>query len=154
MEEEMQENARTLQSIHETHGFIRVLIVLVQFPDHADRKLPNKKDYEELFNGDEESDIIPTGSIKQWLAANSYGKMQIEAEVADWTITDDTEFYYSFGKSGVTIEFRRSMYPALDRLESEGFDFSRFDLNDDGIIDNIVLLHSGYAAEIGGVDCY
>jgi M6 family metalloprotease-like protein len=149
----MRENSRMLQEVHATHGFVLVLVLLVQFPDHIDRNLPPVEEYEELFNGMEPSDIIPTGSIAKWLDDNSYGAFRIEAEVMDWVVTDMTEEEYSFNVSGVTLEFGRSMYPALDHLENLGFNLSRFDLNGDGVIDSIVLLHSGYAAEIGGVDC-
>ena len=149
----MRENARQLQEVHDTHGFVRVMVLLVQFPDHVERSLPPVVEYEELFNGEVASDIIPTGSVAKYIEDNSYGAFRIEAEVMDWVVTDMTEEEYSFGESGVTVEFGQAMYPALDHLERQGFDFSRFDLNDDGMIDSIVLLHSGYAAEIGGVDC-
>ena len=109
----MRENSRMLQEVHATHGFVLVLVLLVQFPDHIDRNLPPVEEYEELFNGMEPSDIIPTGSIAKWLDDNSYGAFRIEAEVMDWVVTDMTEEEYSFNVSGVTLEFGRSMYPAL-----------------------------------------
>lgn len=150
----MQEDARTLRRISHTHGFVRVLVILVQFSDHTDRPLPPVEHYNELFNGQGRSDdIIPTGSVKSWMDYNSYGNLQFEAEVIDWTITDNTELYYSFDNSGLDVELRKSMYPALDQLERDGFDFSRFDQNNDGVIDSLMLLHSGYAAEVGGEDC-
>lgn len=43
----------------------------------------------------------------------------------------------AFGKSGVSHELRYMMYPVLDQLDAEGFDFSRFDLDNDGKIDSI-----------------
>lgn len=153
MEGEMRENARLLNEVFVTHGFIRVLVLLVQFPDHRDRNLPTVPEYEELFNDHIRSQIIPTGSVSNWVEKNSYGAFKIEAEVIDWVVTDMTEKEYSYGESGISVEFRKSMYPALDHLDEQGFDFSRFDMNDDGIIDSIVVLHSGYAAEIGGADC-
>ena len=38
-------------------------------------------------------------------------------------------------------------------MDSSGFDFSRFDVNGDYVIDVTAVLHSGYAAEYGGSDC-
>ena len=132
MEDDMVENARVLREMVHRTGFVRVLVLLVQFTDHADRELPPKENYVELFQGIGISDIIPTGSVRDYLWRNSYGKMKIEVEVADWTLTDNTEEYYSFGRSGITHDLRKAYYPALDRLEREGFDFSRFDQNGDG----------------------
>jgi M6 family metalloprotease-like protein len=35
-----------------------------------------------------------------------------------------------------------------------GFDFSPYDIDGDGQIDLTVFLHSGFAAELGGSDCF
>ena len=32
-------------------------------------------------------------------------------------------------------------------------DFSKYDRDKDGVLDSVVILHSGFAAEGGGVDC-
>lgn len=152
---EMKSNARNLQNIVETGGFLRVLVLLIKFTDHVDRETPPWENYDILFNDSGETpSITPTRSVAAFLDVNSYGKLQIEAEVIPWRLTDNTEEYYSFNQSGLSTEFIRCMYPILDELEAEGFNFSRFDLNQDGVIDSIVVLHSGYAAEIGGEDCY
>eukprot|EP00543_Licmophora_paradoxa_P006710 CAMPEP_0202444340 /NCGR_PEP_ID=MMETSP1360-20130828/3460_1 /ASSEMBLY_ACC=CAM_ASM_000848 /TAXON_ID=515479 /ORGANISM="Licmophora paradoxa, Strain CCMP2313" /LENGTH=690 /DNA_ID=CAMNT_0049060317 /DNA_START=48 /DNA_END=2120 /DNA_ORIENTATION=- len=154
MEQEMEHHARLLQQTVHTIGTVRVLVLLVRFADHTDRQLPPKEQYEELFIGAGISDVIPTGSIKDYLWRNSYGKMAIEVEVADWVTTDNTEDYYSFNVSGISHDTRRAYYPALDALDKQNFDFSPFDQNNDGLIDLIVMLHSGFAAEVGGRDCY
>jgi hypothetical protein len=151
----MQDNARALQEIGNSTGFMRVLVLLVRFSDHAKKSLPPRSEIDTLFNGDGIDDTVtPTGSIKDWYKANSYGRMTMKAEVVDWITTNNTETYFSRNQSGVTHEFRYAMYPILDELDKQGFDFSKFDQNEDGVIDSIVLLHSGYAAEIGDIDCY
>ena len=135
---EMKSNARNLQNIVETGGFLRVLVLLIKFTDHVDRETPPWENYDILFNDSGETpSITPTRSVAAFLDVNSYGKLQIEAEVIPWRLTDNTEEYYSFNQSGLSTEFIRCMYPILDELEAEGFNFSRFDLNQDGVIDSI-----------------
>lgn len=45
------------------------------------------------------------------------------------------------------------MHPSLDLLDDQGFDFNPFDQNNKGMMDSIVLLHTDYAAKLGGEDC-
>ena len=137
MEDEMAHSARELRDIVHSTGFIRILVLLVQFTDHADRYLPPMENYYELFAGETSSDVIPTGSINDYLRRNSYGKMGIKVEVINWTMTDNTEEYYSFGRSGLSHDLRKAYYPVLDKLEADGFDFTRFDQNGDGLVSEL-----------------
>lgn len=166
---EMKSNARNLQNIQKTSGFVRVLVLQIKFTDHADRPSEPNEDYTKVFNDPGETvNVTDSGSVSSWLLANSYGNFNFEAEVVPWKMSDNTEEYYckfrhcdlivnnefespciiglltlfsghipAFGKSGVTHELRFMMYPVLDQLDAEGFDFSRFDLDKDGKIDSI-----------------
>jgi hypothetical protein len=53
------------------------------------------------------------------------------------------------GLSGVDPGLQDAFTPLLDGLEGDGFDFSLYDQDQNGIIDLVVFLHSGYAAERG-----
>jgi M6 family metalloprotease-like protein len=41
----------------------------------------------------------------------------------------------------------------LDRLDQNGIDWSQYDIDQDGVLDAVVVLHSGYGAELKGEDC-
>ena len=46
------------------------------------------------------------------------------------------------------------MYPVLDALDSDpNWDWSQFDVNQDGELDAVVFMHSGYSAIAGETDC-
>jgi hypothetical protein len=56
-------------------GTIKVLVVLCRFTDHADRILPTREYFNELFNGNgAASDVNPIGSVRGWFLANSNGR--------------------------------------------------------------------------------
>ena len=154
-------SSNSLVDLSSNKGFVRVLVLLVRFTNHGTKILPPESEINTLFNAKGNiSTIIPTGSISDWFTANSYGRLRMEAEIINWTLTTNTETYFASNintgmpAAGVTYEMAYAMYPILDQLDADGFDFSRFDGNNDGKIDLIVLLHSGFAAELGNSDCY
>jgi len=42
----------------------------------------------------------------------------------------------------------------LDQLDQSGFDWGPFDADGDGVLDHVVVLHSGYTAETGEIPCH
>jgi M6 family metalloprotease-like protein len=138
-----------------TPSSLRVLVLLVQWENHADKPLIPPDEIEQVFNSDNVGDdIVPTGSISRYFQVNSYGQFDITADIVPWMMTDDTEeVYASFGDSGRSPELANAWTPILEALDSSGFDFSPYDQDGDRVLDLTVTLHSGYAAELGGTDC-
>ena len=153
MDRSSYENSMKLRKILEKTGVIRPLIILVRFTDHMDRPLPSVDEVDQLYHGTGTSDLIPSGSIGEFMRANSYDKVILQADILDWTLTDNTEGYYSYDKSGLVPAFAQASHPVLDYWESQGVDLSQYDQDKDGSIDFLIMLHSGYAAEVGGTDC-
>lgn len=130
--------------VDEDEPIIEVLILLMRFQDHKDRDLPNKSEYAKLWNE----------RIHHWFDLNSYGNYRYRATVTDWIDTDDTEETYAAGVSGLRYGLQESIWPLLNTLnEDPTWDWSKFDQDNDGRLDAVVVLHSGYPAEVGGRDC-
>jgi len=149
---------RRLQVVRST-GKIKVLVILMQFDDHQDRDLIDPTDVSTLFQAEgQDEDTIPTGSIKTSFWINSYRTLEIDALVVPWRVVGFAERDCLFGNSGMSKEFQRCFWPILDLLDelhldpSHAFNWADFDKNVDGFIDSMVVMHSGYGAEWGGVD--
>lgn len=56
---------------------LRILVLLIRFPNHKDRVLPSQEYFEELFNGSQ-SDVNPIGSIKEYLRFSSLGMYRVQ----------------------------------------------------------------------------
>ena len=148
--------AKQRRELAEPTGTLNVLVLLMEFTDHTEKTLISQETIESLFMGSErDSSVIPSGSIQQYIQSNSYGNLDIEVTVVDWQPTDNTESYYANGQAGVSttdggaVQIEDSIVPLLSNLDTEGFDFSNFDLNKDKALDLVVVLHSGYAAQYG-----
>jgi M6 family metalloprotease-like protein len=99
--------------------------------------------------------LAPTGSVRDAFLENSYGKLDLESVIVDWVPIPFSEAYITDGESGLTIRFHDAIREALNYVELNNLaDFSYFDADQDGEIDAITFLHSGYGAERGGPDEY
>ena len=141
---------------------IRTLVILVLWADHTNRKTwITKDDINTLWNGiGTDESIIPTGSIGNYTKQQAYNTIDFVADIIDWQITDNTESYYADGRSGMPKNgdsepnLKSAYHYILNQMDMEGFDWNIYDSDNDGYIDSIQFLHSGYGAEIGGIDCY
>lgn len=129
-----------LEVIQQT-GKFQPLVLLMRFTDHKSRELPKPMYYDQLWNSEDLGDNTPIGSksVKRYLKRNSYGMLDVHASITDWIDTDNTEGYYSFGMSGLTQQFSKSILPVLTQLDLMGYDFSQNDVNGDKIIDNLMV---------------
>ena len=129
---------------------LKVLVVMVQWSNHANRALLPKEQMLQLWNGPgfTSDDLIPGESINDWMKSNSYGKYKIEAEVVDWFMVPETEKQ----ASGFDIDIEDILLPALENAAANGYDMKKY-ANKGNDIRGVVFAHSGYDALLGGEDC-
>lgn len=147
------------QLLVDSTGVLNILVLPIIWTDlPADRTLATTEQLDELWNGVGDGENFPSGSIANWTNVNSHGSLTLKATVAPWVTVDNTEIYYAGGNSGRPnnpngIHVYDAINYALGQLQSQGFDFSPFDQNGDGILDAVSVMHSGYAAEMRENDC-
>lgn len=154
---------------HSTRGKFHNLVFLLRFADHTSRPLPSHADISRLYNSDDEpdghDDVIPTGSVRRVYDVNSYGAFTIDTTVVPWITLSHNEEYYADGNHGFT-KFKEAIFEALTVLDNDepnnprlsqfmaNFRFEDFDRDEDGALDGLGFMHSGYGAEFSGDDCY
>lgn len=136
-----------------TSGTLKNLVVMIRWSDHGGRAVPSQVDVNVLMNNNGPHALAPTGSVRDVYLENSYGALSLESTVAAWVTSNNTEAYYGNGNSGLTSLTHDALKDALNKVD-QFIDFRDFDSNNDGIIDAITFLHSGYGAEWGGSDAY
>ena len=131
------------------------LIIAFKFSDHVDRPVPSTADLSVLMNNQGPDPILcPTGSVRDVYLASSFNQLVLDTTVAPWVTLPNTEAYYAAGNSGMSTTIHLAIADALNALQATGFNFTQFDTDNDGYIDAIGFLHSGYGAENGGTDEY
>ncbi len=139
-------------------GTVNNLVLLLRFSNHGpsgqNRTLPSVANVTTIMNavgGD--PTLAPTGSVRDHYLQTSYNQFTINSTVVGWLDMPNTESYYANANSGLTDrtwELIQAGLAAADPL----VDFHQFDQDNDGWIDAITILHSGYGAEWGGADQY
>jgi M6 family metalloprotease-like protein len=135
---------------------LRGLVFLVQFSDHANRVLPSQQEYDILFNNNgPDSKVAPTGSVSDVFSENSYQTFVLDSYVTPWIKVDRTEAQTVDGNMGLNKPGTRLTWTeAITKFANRKvLDLMTFDVNKDGQFDCVVILHSGSAAETGGIDC-
>jgi len=135
-------------------GTAKNLVVLCQFSDHDGTKIRSQADFDTLFNATGgHATIAPTGSVKDYFTEVSYGTLTLQSTVVAWVTLPHTEAYYANGSTGFDGAYPNNaqgmVKDALDLVDPL-IDFGQFDADNNGYIDAIDIVHSGYGAEWGG----
>jgi M6 family metalloprotease-like protein len=135
-------------------GTIRNLVILCRFSDHTlGVHTRAREDYDTLMNAvGGHPTLAPTGSLKDYYTEASQGTVTINSTVLAWVTLPHTEAYYTDGLNGFGFYPQNGpgmVKDALDLVDSM-VNFGQFDSDNDGFIDAIDIIHSGYGAEVDG----
>lgn len=140
-------------------GTVKNLVILCRFSDHPEATHTRPQaDFDALFNSVYKSDgtsgapaIVPTGSVRDYFSENSYRTMTLESTVTAWVALPYPESFYAdqhngFGPYPTNVQ---GMVEHALTLVDPLVNFADFDQNNDGYVDAITFIHSGYGAEAG-----
>lgn len=127
-------------------GTNNVLVILAEFQDR-DATLPAS----EIQNMLSAPNYNGTGSFRDYYMEVSYNNLILEPYVAPWVQVSGNMAYYGENDAfGYDIRPDVLVRETVDSLEANGFDFSPFDNDGDGYVDEIILIHSGYGEQYTG----
>lgn len=143
-----QVNAQLQNKTYPTTGNIRILALLIDYPDLTSTY--TKADFDSLLyasnyrGGD--------GSFKTFYETSSNGQLSISVDVQGWYRASNNYLYYA-RDSGYSraADLARE---AVDAAELAGTNFNVYDNDNDGDVDGILAVHSGPGAEVGSMTQY
>lgn len=146
---------KMLYSSVPARGKVRVPVILVNFSDLAFTLQNPKEQFDDLFNGAGGSNPNATGSVHDYYIASSDSALSLEYEVfGPYTLTRTMEYYGQNKKSGSytdhNVHVRELVIDAVNAADQAGVDFSRFDNDNDGVVDNVSIVVAGYNEAEGG----
>ncbi len=126
-------------------GNVAVPVILVDFPDYPHTSEQNTLDVAEKFFGSGNPSLAPYESVNRYYSRSSYGALNITGDVYGWfTAPHPREYYKNFVDSnGKRIGDAELVREAVLWADSTGVDFSRYDNDNDGNIDGVIVKWTG-----------
>jgi len=138
-----QVNAHLQNKTYPTSGNIRILALLIDYPD-LQNVIP-KSDFDSLLYG--ANYRTGDGSFKTFYETSSGGQLTVTVDVKGWyRATNNFQYYAADSGYDRAADLVRE---AVDAAEIAGTNFSLYDNDSDGDVDGILSIHSGPGAEIG-----
>ncbi|CAJ1962384.1 unnamed protein product [Cylindrotheca closterium] len=148
---------RKLGDYAPSKGRVPNLVIPFKFKDHASRQLPSRADLDILMNSMEKNALAPTGGVKKYYHDISNGQLNLDSKVIDWIQLDGkyderwcSGVDYPDQDKGMGVNMEECLERVLE-LTDKVVNFSEFETNNDGYIDAITFIHSGYDASVTGM---
>lgn len=132
-------------------GKRRGLLILVNFADKKFSWTTNPlEDYKKIASAENYKESRNFGSVRDYFKAQSYGKFDFVLDVVG-PVTVSRGFSY-YGKNDV---YGNDLYPATMIWEAckavdDEVDFSQYDWDGDGVVEQVFVLYAGYGEAQGG----
>lgn len=139
-----------------TIGDPHALVVLVEFSDVKFTVPDIRKAIDKMLNEEGYSDYNSCGSALDYYKACSNGKFTPKFDVCEVvTLPEELNYYGKRGTYGQGYEYNdyywsKGLRYALEEVnEKQGVDFSKYDYDNDGKIDNVFFFYAGYGEADG-----
>jgi immune inhibitor A len=130
-------------ALPKAEGTMHCLVLLVDFSDNPGKTPPAH--YEKLL-----FDPNHPGSMNRFYREMSYGKLNVTGQVVGWLRAPQPYSYYVDGQSGTGNRFPKNTPGLLQDILKKWTaknSLKPFDLNGDGFVDGLFLVHAGPGAE-------
>ena len=118
------------------------LVILVQFPQTPFHY--SNSTFQDYFNDIDYTDNINKGSVRKYFLDASYGQFDFTFDVVGpVTMSHPLEYYGANNQNGDDVHPAVMVAEVVQLIDDE-VDFSKYDWDGDGVVDQIYILHSGY----------
>lgn len=133
-------------------GSPKGLVILVQFKDKKFSMSNPQNFYTRMLNEENFSDYNATGSARDFFVQNSKGSFTPDFDVyGPVTLSKNMSYYGQNDFYGYDMYPEQAVIEALQSLDST-VNFSQYDLDGDGQIDNVFVFYAGYGEADSAID--
>ncbi len=141
---------------------INVLLLCVDFSDHVFFYSTNGQTVvgqpyqfdSVLFSRKSDTKNNPSGSMTEYYLENSYGKLYIKGKSSTWLRMPQPYSYYVGDDNGVSKSRELARHAVEEAFARGVVNFSDYDLNNDGELDGLIIVHAGPGEEADSESAY
>lgn len=131
-------------------GSPRGLVLLIEYSDVAFTTPDANDAFSRMLNEEGYSELGAWGSARDWFIANSGGRFSPQFDVVGPITLTHPRAYYGANKGGDDVRPEMMIIEACGLIADE-IDFSLYDEDDDGFIDNVFAFYAGYGENLGAM---
>ncbi len=139
------------QKAYPLNGSPKALVILANFKDKSFVVSSPQTSFQNLVTQDGYSANGGTGSAKDYFMASSYGKFAPNfIVVGPVTLPQTLDYYGKNDASDQDTNPAQMIVDACAAANTAGLDFTQFDTDNDGYVDNVFVYYAGYNEAEGG----
>ncbi|MDP4239337.1 MAG: M6 family metalloprotease domain-containing protein, partial [Bacteroidota bacterium] len=144
-------SASTRQKSYPLKGTPKSLVILVSFQDKSFVTTDPQTAFTNLLNQKGYSTNGGTGSATDYFHDSSMGVFNPQFDVVGpYTLPQPMAYYGGNNASGNDVNPRQMVIDACTKASQAGVDFSQYDTDKDGVVDNVFIYYAGYNEAEGG----
>lgn len=139
-----------------TTGSPRGLVILAEYSDVKFTLSGAKGYFTDMLNKEGFNSYNGTGSARDYFKASSCGVFAPQFDVYGPITLPNTQAYYGGNSPYNDANSYKLPIHACNILEAQGFDFSPYDCDGDGVMDNVYIIYAGFGESTGNAsdaDC-
>ena len=139
------------QKVFPSTGSPKSLVILVNFSDKSYVTGTPQTSFTNLLNQDSYSVNGGTGSARDYFMASTYGAFLPNFDVVGpVTLPQTLDYYGKNDANGNDTNPVQMIVDACTAANNAGLDFTQYDTDNDGIVDNVFVYYAGYNEAEGG----
>lgn len=143
------------QSVGEGAGAVgkrKGLVILVNFKDKTMNAANTRQAFDDMMNKEGYSENSNAGSVHDYFYAQSYGQFDLTFDVVGpVTVSRKMSYYGGNDSYGDDANPATMVYEACKLVDSQ-VDFSTYDWDEDGEVDQVYVIYAGYSEAAGADD--
>ena len=148
---ERRRSQAAVQSTFPLKGQVRSIVLLVNYSDIKFTVSNPREAFRQMLNDKGYADHGSTGSASDYFKACSYGAFQPTFDVfGPYDLPKKRSFYGANDERGNDKDAVQMVIDACMLADADGVDFSQYDYNNDGAIDNVFIYYAGTNPAEGG----